>query len=83
MEDVALLMEEGNALSDTSEDLKQLLLREWQIFVSANIDFIIQRPLSLFHHNVCPQVFTFNLLPLKDAPELHNVLVLEIIIKDT
>ena len=79
VEDAALLVEEENTLSDSSEYLELLLLREWQILVFTVHDIFRQRPVSIFHQYVSTNFFIpFVVLPLKDAPYLHNVRMLKI-----
>ena len=83
VEDAALLVEERNTLCDSSEDLELLLLREWQILVFAIHDFFLQRPVTIFHQYVSSNFFILLVvLPLKDAPDLHNVRMLEIRIEN-
>ena len=79
VKDAALLVEEGNTLSDSSKDLELLLLREWLFLVLASDDFFLQRPVTKFHQYVSSDFFILHaVLPLKDAPDLHNVRMLEI-----
>ena len=82
MKDAALLVEEENTLCDSSEDLELLLLREWLFLVFAIHDFFLQRPITIFHQYIRPDLFIpLVILPLKDPPDLHNVWMLEIRIK--